>query len=565
MSAKLTPLAKCVLEAKKYQHISVYNGLQIEGSHFYSDVSTQVAALSVLKETSFAIYYEQAYPFCVSFFALLHSGKKVWIASNNTEATTRQLSDSGCKLIGEWQGKQMTLTIDNSKQADLAPLDNNADQLTIFTSGSSGQAKAIDKTLQQLQCEIESLEHDWGRGLGSGLVLGTVSHQHIYGLLFRVLWPLAAGRCFHSEMFLSPETLLNAANDVLACWVASPAQLKRLDELTSWPDIKNLTTIFSSGGHLPLESAKQIYQHCGHKVLEIYGSSETGGIGWRQSINNEAWMPFNKIKLSLDETGRCHLLSPYLADSSPFILDDKIQLLDEGFFRLLGRTDRIVKVEEKRLSLNQLELYLNDLEWVENSHTLLIAEKRDKIAAILILSQAGIDFLARQGRFVLIKQLRKQLMTAFETIVLPRKWLFVHSLPLTTQGKINQPLLHQLLTLNSTHFPQILNCDIQIDHAELRLRMQPDLIYFSGHFPEQAVLPGVTQLAWVEKIGKILFPIELPFLRMEVIKFKKIIQPGEIVQMKLNWKACSHKLYFQLDAMNDGDMHSSGRMVYGQQ
>ncbi|PSD47026.1 hypothetical protein C7E25_24925, partial [Stenotrophomonas maltophilia] len=34
-------------------------------------------------------------------------------------------------------------------------------------------------------------------------VHGTVSHQHIYGLLFRVLWPLVAGRLIHPRRLRS--------------------------------------------------------------------------------------------------------------------------------------------------------------------------------------------------------------------------------------------------------------------------------------------------------------------------------------------------------------------------
>jgi 3-hydroxymyristoyl/3-hydroxydecanoyl-(acyl carrier protein) dehydratase len=70
-------------------------------------------------------------------------------------------------------------------------------------------------------------------------------------------------------------------------------------------------------------------------------------------------------------------------------------------------------------------------------------------------------------------------------------------------------------------------------------------------------------LAWVEQFGKLFFNIALPFLRMEVIKFKKIIRPGDIIQMRLNWKADNQKLYFELSSVSDS--HSSGRMVYGEQ
>jgi 3-hydroxymyristoyl/3-hydroxydecanoyl-(acyl carrier protein) dehydratase len=95
----------------------------------------------------------------------------------------------------------------------------------------------------------------------------------------------------------------------------------------------------------------------------------------------------------------------------------------------------------------------------------------------------------------------------------------------------------------------------------LEFRIQPELVYFQGHFPGQPILPGVAQLAWVERYGKILFAIEQPFLTMEAIKFKKIIQPKALITITLEWNAVSGKLYFELCSSTAS--HSSGRMVYG--
>ena len=406
------------------------------------------------------------------------------------------------------------------------------------------------------------MEQYWGKTLGQARALATVSHQHIYGLLFRVLWPLAAGRCFYSEMFLSPEPLLKTASSTSTYWVSSPAQLKRLDELTLWQDMSSLVAIFSSGDALPAEAATQIHRCCGQKVLEVYGSSETGGIAWRQYVDNALWTAFEGISITVDEGGLSRLSSSYLHEQRSFILDDKLQIYADGRFALLGRVDRIVKVEEKRLSLDELERNLNYSDWIKQSFTLLLVEKRNKIAAALILTDSGIEYLRQRGRAELIKQLRKQLMHGFESVVLPRKWLFMKSMPLTEQGKINRDLLVQLFSLDAAHFPQILSCDCQGNSVELQLRVVPGLVYFSGHFPDQPILPGVTQLAWVEQLGKIFFKIGLPFFRMEVVKFKKIIRPGDFIQMKLNWKANSGKLYFDLSSISDS--HSSGRLVFGE-
>ncbi len=562
MCANLTPLSHSALRSNKYQLIADYKGKIIDGNQFFSDVKALSARLSRQNTDQFALYYEQAYPFCVSLFALLHSSKKIWIAGNNKQIAAEQLIEKGCVLLGDWDGRELSIIPDINNSVELKPIDSNDTQITIFTSGSSGKAKAIDKSLQQFQREIEVLEQYWGGRLGNSQVLGTVSHQHIYGLLFRVLWPLSAGRCFHSEMFLSPEPLLIKAKNLSAYWVSSPAQLKRLDALTPWNDLVKLTAIFSSGGALSVKTAENIAQQCQQKVLEIYGSSETGGIAWRQSANNKLWQVFNGIRISVDEKGFSHLSSPYL-EQKTVILDDIIKIIDEGQFLLLGRGDRIVKVEEKRLSLDSLESRLNCSNYVQQSHAILLDGKREIIAMTLVLTDLGKETLNQRGRGTLVKQLRKELMREFETVVLPRKWLFFSSLPLTVQGKIDQDCLIQLFSLKHTHSPQIISCDYQDERVELYLQILPGLVYLNGHFPDQPILPGVTQLAWVEQFGKIFFDIGLPFLRMEVIKFKKVIRPDELIKMELNWKAETGKLYFEFTSMNND--HSSGRIVYGEQ
>jgi len=287
----------------------------------------------------------------------------------------------------------------------LSPLDPGQTSLVIFTSGSTGQAKPIEKRLVQFQLEIAALEKQWGKRLGNAEVLATVSHQHIYGLLFRVLWPLSAGRCFHSPVYINPETLVNSINENAACWVASPAHLKRLDRDSPWKGIAGLNAVFSSGGALHETARQQIGAYSGQQVIEIYGSSETGGIGWRQQ--DTAWQLFDDIRLSRTD-GKWRLHSPYLitAEDEPFELDDQLSLQDDGRFILHGRLDRIVKIEEKRLSLSELERRLTDSPWVAEAFTVTIATSRDVVGAAVVLSEAGFEQLKATGRNALIKQLR---------------------------------------------------------------------------------------------------------------------------------------------------------------
>lgn len=586
MFNKLVPLSHYLVNTSASTNIIAHHAGQTYSAKQFADaVKFRVNKLQAQPAQRYALYTEDAYPFAVLLFALLHAGKEIWIPGNNRPGTAQQLPKD-CQLLGDWDADKSIdyyLQTTEYSSLSLAPLNAFDPQLVIFTSGSTGQPKPIAKCLNQFQLEVDTLEQLWGAQLGNAQALATVSHQHIYGLLFRVLWPLSAGRCFHSQTAINPEILINTAGSTPAYWIASPAHLKRLDQHSPWTGIADLKAIFSSGGALPEQAATQIATASGQAVIEIYGSSETGGIAWRRQ--EKAWTLFSGMRLTFDE-GCWWLQSPYLEipptppftkggelnkckNSPPFVkgglggdfqLNDQLTVLDDGRFLLHGRSDRIVKIEEKRLSLTELEQRLLTLPWIDEAHALVIAKSRDLVAVTAVLSPPGVEQLATQGRNSLIKQLRKALEPWFEAVVLPRKWLFVNTMPLTPQGKIDQRLLTSLMDVDNRKLPQALKLIITADDIKLGLKVPEDLVYFPDHFASYPLLPGVVQLAWAEHFGKLFFAINKPFNHMEVIKFIKIIQPGDELTLTLNWKANTGKLYFNFSSAQGP--HSSGRMVY---
>jgi len=544
--------------------IAYHAGRYYHADDFYAAVRCWVGRLKTQPFQHYALYTEDAYPFAVLLLALFHARKQAWIASNNRPGTALELQQLDCRLIGDWDAGQSfdyALATTDACAVPLSPLDPGQTSLVIFTSGSTGQAKPIEKRLVQFQLEIAALEKQWGKRLGNAEVLATVSHQHIYGLLFRVLWPLSAGRCFHSPVYINPETLVNSINENAACWVASPAHLKRLDRDSPWKGIAGLNAVFSSGGALHETARQQIGAYSGQQVIEIYGSSETGGIGWRQQ--DTAWQLFDDIRLSRTD-GKWRLHSPYLitAEDEPFELDDQLSLQDDGRFILHGRLDRIVKIEEKRLSLSELERRLTDSPWVAEAFTVTIATSRDVVGAAVVLSEAGFEQLKATGRNALIKQLRIGLQQWFESIVLPRKWLLLDSMLLTPQGKIDAHLLKTLLEADHQKLPQVQGVDVTQDSVELLLRVPEELVYFPGHFAAYPILPGAVQIAWADYFGKLFFTVTQPPLTMEVIKFVKVIKPGDELRLKLtlNRHVSPGKLYFNF--RSEQGTHSSGRLIY---
>jgi len=555
--------------------IAYHAGRYYHAAAFDAAVRYWVKQLHAQPFSRYALYTDDAYPFAVLLFALFHAGKEVWIAGNNHTGTAEQLTQHQCQLIGDWQGyAAFDYYLDSTDYTLLKParslrprrfieigelpaLNPHDTRLVIFTSGSTGQAKPIEKRLIHLERECATLEAHWGKQLGDAEVLATVSHQHIYGLLFRVLWPLSAGRCFHSQIAMNPEMLVNAINKP-ACWIASPAQLKRLDADSPWQGISDMCAVFSSGGALPETAKQQIFNHSNQQVIEVYGSSETGGIAWRQ--HDTAWHTFDGMVLScVDDNWQ--LQSPYL--DVLFTLDDNLSLQTDGRFILHGRKDRIVKIEEKRLSLSELERRLMESPWIADAFTMTITTSRDRVGAVIVLTEAGTEQLTSIGRNAFIKHLRSQLHNWFDAVVLPRKWLIVNAIPLNTQGKINQLLLKVLLDTDTQKLPIVQSVSVTDNGVELTLKVPEELIYFPDHFAEYPVLAGVVQIAWAEHFGKAFFTINQPFALLEALKFVKVIQPNAALTLTLSWNDTTHKLHFNFSS--DAGTHSSGRLVYATQ
>jgi acyl-coenzyme A synthetase/AMP-(fatty) acid ligase len=161
-------------------------------------------------------------------------------------------------------------------------LPDDAVLIESYTSGSSGAPKCVSKTFAQLRLEVTALEREWGARLGDALVVSTVPHYHLYGLLVRVLWPLIAGRTFLTTTCLQPPELRRRTTTHRCIIVSSPAFLSRIDDCRELPPADRVAGVFSSGAPLPDATAEMLQRDWGHAVVEIYGSTETGGVASHQ-------------------------------------------------------------------------------------------------------------------------------------------------------------------------------------------------------------------------------------------------------------------------------------------
>jgi len=506
-----------------------------------------------------AVHLEDAADLAIALLGAWRAGVRVLLPAD-LQAQTRQRWSAEVDL---WLTDQPGDTHPGDlRQAPLAPVELDLDQcwLSLCTSGSSGEPKRIEKNLRQLSNEVQALEQLWGAELGPACIIGSVAAQHIYGLLFRVLWPLCAGRPFVRRQLAFPEDLQRASREhPVFAWVASPALLKRMGDNLDWTALSSVRRVFSSGGALPAEAAQSLQQRLGQWPTEIFGSSETGGIAWRQGA--ERWQPFAGVELSQDSDGALLVASPYLPPAHVEHTADAARIDADGRFELLGRLDRIVKLEEKRISLPMLEQGLMAHDWVSEARLGVVRENRASLGALLVLSERGLHALRTQGRRAVTEALRRHLSGHCETLALPRRWRWLRQLPLNAQGKLPQAEVEALLAAPRPKAPDVLE-QVETDGEwSLQLVVPPDLAYFSGHFPTAPVLPGVVQVDWALSLGRQLLDLPPRFVGMEVLKFQQLVRPGDEVQLHLRFDRERGKLYFAY--RNDTAACSSGRIVLG--
>ncbi|MCR8933498.1 MULTISPECIES: acyl-CoA synthetase family protein [unclassified Pseudomonas] len=517
------------------------------------------AALQARGVRHLAVHLEDAAELAIALLGAWRAGVSVLLPAD-LQGQTRQRWTGDVDL---WLTDQPGDTrLDELQQPPLpgAALDLDQCRLSLCTSGSSGEPKRIDKTLRQLANEVQALEQLWGADLGEACIIGSVATQHIYGLLFRVLWPLCAGRPFARKQLAFPEDVQRASREHPAfAWVASPALLKRMGDNLDWPALSAVRRVFSSGGALPHEAAQSLYQRLQQWPTEILGSSETGGIAWRQG--QALWQPFTAVELSQDSDGALLIASPYLPAGHIEHTADAARIASDGRFELLGRLDRIVKLEEKRISLPMLEQALVAHEWVAEARLGVVQENRASLGALLVLSDAGLFALREHGRRSLTESLRERLKAHCEALALPRRWRLLRQLPLNSQGKLPQAEVDALLIAPRPKAPEVLEQIETNGEWSLQLSVPPDLAYFSGHFPKAPVLPGVVQVEWALNLGRQLLKLDGAFAGMEVLKFQQLVRPGDEIQLHLRFDAERRKLYFAY--RNDTATCSSGRILLG--
>jgi 3-hydroxymyristoyl/3-hydroxydecanoyl-(acyl carrier protein) dehydratase len=417
--------------------------------------------------------------------------------------------------------------------------DPNID-LLFYTSGVTGTPKLVRKKIGLLDAEARTLEGLWGAAAGT--VHATVSHQHIYGMLFRLFWPVVSGRLAADRAAeywpqlagkLAPRSTL----------VSSPAHLTRLpgaDILTgAHPGL-----IFSSGAPLPATAAKACADLLGSFPIEVLGSTETGGIAWRrQEAPDAAWTPLPLVQVAADDLQRLTVLSPFTGEPEPICTGDNVAFSDAGFV-LKGRADRIAKIEGKRVSLVRIEEALRAHPLIKDAAVVDLPSRKGALGAMAELSEEGERQRAQEGSFRFSRNLRRALAKRLEPAERPKHWRFA---PVTrnAQGKVVLSTIRAAFDAPPELFyGRGRRVAADDGAAEIDLDITPGMIWFSGHFPGEPVLAGLAQVhlavTWAEHV----WGWKPTGSNISRLKFRRVLRPGDKVLLKLARQMSAGRLTF---------------------
>jgi long-chain acyl-CoA synthetase len=309
------------------------------------------------------------------------------------------------------------------------------------TSATSGPPKIIAFAPSQLLADVRNiastmgLRRDWPN-------LGTISLAHSYGFSNLVLPLLLLGIPLILLPAPFPELLRQAIMGWNAVTIAAVPALWR-----TWFDAAVLSPkiqlAISAGAPLPLSLEQQVYQNCGIKIRNFYGSSECGGIAYDRSSqprseSNLAGNALENVQLSLSPEGLLIVQSEAVAlgylppDASiqdgSFYSSDLAELRGGNVY-LQGRIGDLINVAGRKVAPELIESVLRQHPAVEECVVFGVPdaeERTEKIVACLSTK-----------RDITEKELKLALSEHLPGWQIPRQFWFTH-LQVNARGKVSR-------------------------------------------------------------------------------------------------------------------------------
>lgn len=563
-----SPISQIAADSRPDDSVVCFEGNGPEdGAKTWADFKADVSKLrSAIERENFSAWIlnaEDSYHFLISIFALFQSHKKILITANAQPEYIREIRKDDVGFLND-TGAEGALQIPDvlknfAAEKPWETFDAKTAEASLFTSGTTGKPKEVSKTAQLFENEVAAVSARFEKELIGRNVYMTVNHHHIYGMAFGIFLPISVGLPIRRKRFEFPEELGRIVGEK-AFVIASPAFLKRLVS-TCKEKIPFRAKPFwlSAGGVLPDDVARRVGEISGSGVQEIYGCTEAGAIATRNICSGILWDPIRPNRVCLSENGRLEIHSDY-TDAGGFETGDLGEIESDGKFRLLGRADSIVKIEEKRISLPEVENRLRETGLVRDVRVVPMKGKREYLAAAIVLNEEGTERLKNSPKRDVNDFFRNFLSNFLENTVLPRKWRYLEELPQDAMGKIRTREIVPLFSLPESSNFKILRYRFDEKKLEAKILFPATSDFFDGHFPAFKLLPAVAQIDTLFKLARMFWNADAKFDSLQRVKFTAPILPDVPIFVEETLDAAGEKIRFKIQREN-GKVCSSGSIL----
>jgi acyl-coenzyme A synthetase/AMP-(fatty) acid ligase len=423
-------------------------GVPVRAGHFLAEATELAATLAPGRHVLNVC--TDRYHFAVGLVAALMARKLSLLPSTHAPLAIRRLRETAPDVFALTDDPQHALDVPQVRYPSSRrrrfplwpPRQIAGGELVaqVFTSGSTGQPIPHGKTWGRMAQGVRAGAQLLGLSEGmSHAIVATVPPQHMYGLESSVLLPLLSGNALCAERPFYPADICAALAAVPPprVLISTPVHLRTL--LAADLSLPPSLLIVSATAALSRELACDVERRFATRLLEIYGSTESGQLAVRRTAQNELWQLWPGVMLA-ERDGQVWAQGGHVEQPTP--LCDVIELRDAGSFLLHGRLTDLVNIAGKRSSLAYLNHQLHSIQGVLDGAFFHLEETAvshtgvTRIAAIVAapgLSASGV-----------IEELRRRI----DPVFLPRPLLLVERLPRNSTGKLP---LEDLRSLAANH------------------------------------------------------------------------------------------------------------------
>lgn len=392
------------------------------------------------------------YHFTVGFAASLVCGKLSLLPSTHTPEVIRRLrelapdavcltDEDGCDIeLPRVPYPRATAHVDASGPLagdfPVPAIAAHQPAACVFTSGSTGAPLPHRKTWGPLiACVREEARRLALTGAAPCAIVATVPPQHMYGFESSVLMALGSGLALCAERPFYPADIAATLTGVPRprALVSTPIHLRAL--LESGIAIPEVDLILCSTAPLATQLALEVERRCRTRLVEIYGSTETGQIALRRPTQDAEWQLWPGVTLAV-KGEESWAQGGHIEQRTR--LFDVLEVTGEGRFLLHGRVADLVNIAGKRSSLAYLNYQLSSIPGVVDGAFFHVDEPRAvqggvaRVAACVVAPQLD------------AAQLLERLRERIDPVFLPRPLVFVARLPRNSTGKLPQEALRSL-------------------------------------------------------------------------------------------------------------------------